>query len=150
MELSGRAQSASGFLPVDTVEVDPAEQLSGFFREFSEQMFDVLALFKLTAGRKFGRRLLDRGLMGRDVSQGTQKSLFCHPTHHNATGDDCEIGGERAATAEIAEYSHVAQEQFGEGVGTQVVSVVSRQTETVCTGCLPDNLLNQSREPVNE
>jgi len=119
------AQSSSSFLPVEAVEVDPAEQLLGFFREFFKQMFDVLALFQLTAGRNFGRRLLDRSLMGCDVSQCPQKSLFCHATNHNSTGNHRKVGGEGAATAEVAEYSHIAQEQFGECVRTQVISVVS-------------------------
>ena len=138
------AESACDFLPVEPIEVDPAEQVLGFFGEGGKQMFDLFAVFELAGGGWVGGGVFDGGLVGVDMTECVEEPLFGHAADNDSASDDSEVGGEGGSSAEVAESDHVTEQEFSEGVGAEIVGVVRGESEAVCAGSLANNLPNKA------
>lgn len=122
----------------------------GFFREASEQMFDLFAVFELATGGRVGSGVFDGGLVRVDMTERVEESLFSHAANDDSAGDDGEVGGEGGPPAEFAEGCHVTEQQFSKGVSAEVVSVVRGKSEAVGAGGLANDLPNQAGVAINE
>ena len=70
--------------------------------------------------------------------------------YNDPASNHSQISRQRTASSKISQSRHVPHQQFGHGIGTQVVGVVGVEFQTVGMSCVLDNLNKQWCEPIDK